>query len=252
MPKKAKKSGTKKRKEAPPSDAAPVYWMPEALRFDLKAGIRQLQDAKSKVSAKEIRTCVADINYKLKLPAIAAIMCHGCCICNTMLLTICAFVYRVVAPSFFKKDIADFKKDCKGVTEYIALKTGEIRVLDLIWARKNIKELDERSADKIRARLKNTEPVPDRQRGSQSDDEEMEEREQDADARDLLEKNCTQHALGGILKDVGGVYNTKKTVNKAEVIDAVVEKIREEVSGLQAVWKSNSTRCCTPGRVCST
>ena len=159
-PKKAQKSGSKKRKKrkAPTSGDAPAGFSLGALGgFDYAAAVKRLEKAKSSVSVEEIRTCVAEIDYKKRLPAIAAIMCFGCCICNWMLLTICGFVLYVVGPSLVK-DFDDFKKHCESVTEYIALKTGEIRELDWEWVKlkKNRDKLDKRSEKKVKARLETT------------------------------------------------------------------------------------------------
>ena len=75
------------------------------------ANCKKLQNVKSCVNDTEIGKCVASIDYKKRLPAIAAIMCFGCCICNTMLIAICGFVFCVVGPGLVAKDFDDFKKD---------------------------------------------------------------------------------------------------------------------------------------------
>jgi hypothetical protein len=244
MGKKSQKKAGKKRKQAPPSDAAPAGFSLENLvDFDYPAAVKRLQKAKSSVSVTEIRTCVADIDYKWRLPAIAAIMCHGCCICNWMLLTICAFVYYVVGPSLVK-DFGDFKKDCEATKEYIALKTGEIRELNWPWAKKNRDKLEERSEKKIQARLETT-TAPAQDVMQDSDDEEDEE--QDADARAMLDSVCKHEELIDLARKIGAACG--RGPNKPRCIDAIVEKLREEASGLQAVWKSNSTQFCPRGRV---
>ena len=157
MPKKAKKPAAKKRKAPTSSDAPAGFSLENLGGFDYAAAVKRLEKAKSSVSVEEIRNCVAEIDYKKRLPAIAAIMCFGCCICNWMLLTICAFVYYVVGPSLVK-DFGDFKKDCEATKEYIALKTGEIRELDWEWVKlkKNRDKLDKRSEKKVKARLETT------------------------------------------------------------------------------------------------
>ena len=243
MAKKPRKRATKKRKQAPPSDAAPAGFSLENLvDFDYPAAVKRLQKAKSSVSVTEIRTCVADIDYKWRLPAIAAIMCHGCCICNWMLLTICAFVYYVVGPSLVK-DFGDFKKDCVSATEYIALKTGEIRELDWPWAKKNRDKLEERSEKKVQARLETT--TAPKKEESVGKDMEV-DKEQDADARAVLAP-CTRDQLMHIIRDGLGIRRV--TLHKPQAIDVIVKKLREEALGLQAVWKSNPTQCCPRGRV---
>jgi len=248
MGKRAKKSGGKKRK-APTSSDAPAGFSPEAQGFDYPAAVKKLQNVKSCVNETEIGKCIADIDYKKRLPAIAAIMCFGCCICNTMLIAICGFVFCVVGPGLVGKDFDDFKKDYEATKEYIALKTGEIRELDWEWVKKNLGKLDPRSLKKVRARLETT-TAPAQDVMQDSDDEEDEE--QDADARAVLDKSCSLRQLVVIRLGFGSIGNKRDCNTKEMAIDVIVEKLRDEVSGLQPVWKSNSTRCCPRDRVCST
>ena len=300
MAKKPRKRATKKRKQPTSSDAAPAGFSPEAQGFDYPAAVKKLQNVKSCVNETEIGKCIADIDYKKRLPAIAAIMCFGCCICNTMLIAICGFVFCVVGPGLVGKDLDDFKKDYEATKEYIALKTGEIRELDWEWVKKNRDKLDPRSEKKVRARLEKTEEKsiyemneyvevlyegdyrearityvkpsdgtlsvrytkdgntesgidpsldPSRLRKKPVDsDEDMDvEEEQDKDARDVLDEFCKLDQLRDIRRDITGIRGA--SLDKPKTIDIIVKKLREEASGLQAVWKSNSTRCCPHGRV---
>ena len=249
MAKKPRKSGAKKRKEPTSSDAAPAGFSPEAQGFDYPAAVKKLQNVKSCVNETEIGKCVASINYKKKLPAIAAIMVFGCCICNTMLIAICGFVFCVVGPGLVGKDFDDFKKDYEGTKEYIALKTGEIRELDWEWVKlkKNRDKLEDRSKKKVEARLETT-TAPAQDVMQDSDDEE--DKEQDADARDVLDKSCSLPQLWDIGRALGHRRSHGGSDDtKPKTIDAILGKLRDEVSGLHAVWKSNSTRCCPRGRV---
>ena len=241
MPKKAKKPAAKKRKAPTSSDAPAGFSLENLGGFDYAAAVKRLEKAKSSVSVEEIRKCVAEIDYKKRLPAIAAIMCFGCCICNWMLLTICAFVLYVVGPSLVK-DFGDFKKHC---TEYIALKTGEIRELDWEWVKlkKNRDKLEDRSKAKVEARLETTTAL--KKEESVGKDMEVDE-EQDADARAALEP-CTRDQLMHIMRD--GLEIRRATLAKPQAIDVIVKRLREEASELQAVWKSNSTQCCPRDRV---
>ena len=246
MAKKPKKTAAKKRKEAPPSDAAPAGFSLENLGFDYAAAVKRLHKAKSSVSVPEIRKCVADIDYKKNLPAIAAIMCFGCCICNSMLIMICGFVLYVVGPSLVsEKNWEGFKENCESVTEYIALKTGEIRELDWAWVKENRKKLEQRSEKKVQARLETT-----ASKKEESVGKDMEvDKERDAAARAVLDP-CTRDQLMHIIRD--GLEIRRTTLAKPQAIDVIVKKLRDEALGLQAVWKSNSTRCCPRDRVCST
>ena len=239
MAKKPRKRATKKRKQPTSSDAAPAGFSPEAQGFDYPAAVKKLQNVKSCVNETEIGKCIADIDYKKRLPAIAAIMSFGCCICNTMLIAICGFVFCVVGPGLVGKDLDDFKKDYEATKEYIALKTGEIRELDWEWVKKNRDKLDPRSEKKVQARLATT--TAPKKEESVGKDMEV-DKEQDADARDVLDKSCSIRQLW----EIGGA---KLGIAKPKTIDAILGKLRDEVSGLQAVWKSNSTRCCPRGRV---
>ena len=249
MPKKAKKSGAKKRKQPTSSDAAPAGFSPEAQGFDYPAAVKKLQNVKSCVNETEIGKCVASIDYKKRLPAIAAIMCFGCCICNTMLIAICGFVFCVVGPGLVGKDFDDFKKDYEATKEYIALKTGEIRELDWEWVKKNRDKLDPRSEKKVQARLATEAPLPDLKK-EESVGKDMEvDKEQDAEARAVLD-SCTCGQLNDIKRGILGIRG--QYLGKPNTIDVIVEKLRDDVSGLQAVWKSNSTRHCPRDRVCST
>ena len=85
------------------------------------------------------------------------------------------------------------------------------------------------------------------------DSDDKEDKEQDADARDVLDKSCSLRQLWeigranlGIAKRSGRIEGAN---TKPKTIDAILEKLRDEASGLHAVWKSNSTRCCPRGRV---
>ena len=169
------------------------------------------------------------------------------------------------------------------MTEYIALKTGEIRELDWEWVKlkKNRDKLAPRSKKKVEARLKKeTEEMsiykkserievlyegkyleavityikpsdgtlsviykdgetesgigPSRARKKKVDlDEDMEvDKERDAAARAVL-ASCTLDKLWEIRRDKLGIR--KRPLAKPKTIDELVEKLREEASGLQAV-----------------
>ena len=250
MAKKPRKRAAKKRKAPTSSDAPAGFSLENLGGFDYEAAVKRLREAKSSVSVDEIRKCVAEIDYKKRLPAIAAIMCAGCCICNWMLLTICAFVYYVVGPSLVK-DFGDFKKDCVSATEYIALKTGEIRELDWKWVKlkKNRDKLEDRSKKKVEARLETT--TAPAQDVMQEDSGGEEDEEHDAAARAVLDESCTLRQLWEIRGDKLGIRG-QPGPTKPKTIDVIMEKLREEASGLQAVWKSNSTQCCPRDSFCST
>ena len=238
------KGGGKKRKQPTSSDAAPAGFSLGALGgFDYAAAVKRLQKAKSSVSVTEIKKCVADIDYKKELPAIAAVMAFGCCICNWMLLTICAFVLYVVGRSLVK-DFGDFKKHCESVTEYIALKTGEIRELDWEWVKlkKNRDKLEDRSKKKVLAHLETT--TAPKKEAPVGKDMEV-DKKQDAEARAVLDP-FPMDQLNSIYRNVFGPIGNQ---SKPKSIDSILGKLREEASGLQPVWKSNSTRCCPRGRV---
>ena len=226
-PKKAQKSGAKKREAPTSSDAPAGFSLQNLVDFDYAAAVKRLEKAKSSVSVEEIRNCVAEIDYKKRLPAIAAIMCFGCCICNWMLLTICGFVLYVVGPSLVK-DFGDFKKHCESVTEYVALKTGEIRELDWEWVKlkKNRDKLEDRSKKKVEARLETT--TAPKKEESVGKDMEVDE-EQDADARAVLAP-CTRDQLMHIMRD--GLEIRRATLAKPQAIDVIVKKLREEALGL--------------------
>ena len=247
MGKRAKKSGEEAQEKRRPAMQRPPASRWRSLGgFDYEAAVKRLRKAKSSVSVTEIRKCVASIDYKKRLPAIAAIMAFGCCICNTMLIAICGFVFCVVGPGFVGKDLEDFKKDCESTKEYIALKTGEIRELDWEWVKRNLGKLDPRSLKKVQARLETT--TAPKKEESVGKDMEV-DKEQDADARAVLE-TCTKVQLWKIRRDGLGLGG--QNLAKPKTIDVIVEKLRDEVSGLLPVWKSNSTRCCPRDRVCST
>ena len=246
MAKKPRKRATKKRKQPTSSDAAPAGFSPEAQGFDYPAAVKKLQKVKSCVNDTEIGKCVASINYKKKLPAIAAIMAFGCCICNTMLIAICGFVFCVVGPGLVGKDFDDFKEDYEKTKEYIALKTGEIRELDWEWVKlkKNRDQLDKRSEKKVKARLETT--TAPKKEESVGKDMEVDQ-EQDKEARAVLGE-CSYSQLEHIKRDALKIRK-RSAAGKPAAIDTILEKLRDEASGLHAVWKSNSTRCCPRGRV---
>ena len=233
------------------SSDAPASFSPEAQGFDYPAAVKKLQNVKSCVNETEIGKCIADIDYKKRLPAIAAIMCFGCCICNSMLIAICGFVFCVVGPGLVGKDLDDFKEDYEATKEYIALKTGEIRVLDWEWVKlkKNRDKLEDRSKKKVEARLETT--TAPAQDVMQEDSGGEEDEEHDAAARAVLDESCTLRQLWEIRGDKLGIRG-QPGPTKPKTIDVIMEKLREEALGLQAVWKSNSTRCCPRDRVCST
>ena len=76
-----------------------------------------------------------------------------------------------------------------------------------------------------------------------------EDEEHDAAARAVLDESCALLQLKEICGGLGPLTVTRECSTKKGAIGVIVTRLRDEVSGLQAVWKSNSTQFCPRGRV---